>query len=76
MADGAPHILNITQQLQASLNLYLFLKVKYANNQKFKSMKFDKTYFENILKAIQSAESTNLKDQMNEAQHNFDPMAK
>ena len=52
LSFDAPHILEMTQQLQASLNLYLLLKTKYKENSKFKAAGVPSKYFENIRKAI------------------------
>lgn len=76
MAEEAPHILNITQQLQSSLNFYLLLKQRYAQNQRFKSNTLEKAYFENILKALKTSEDSNLAEQFKEAEQQEDPQAK
>ena len=76
MADGAPHILNITQQIQAGVNLYILIKQKWRGSFYFKNAELHRKYFKNILQAIESTEKTNLKEQLNEAMHNPDPVAK
>jgi len=52
LAEDAPHILEMTQQLQASLNLYMLLKSRYKNNLQFRSANIPKLYFDKIHPAI------------------------
>ena len=64
LAEDAPHLLEMTQQIQCSLNLYIVLKGKYASKtvvQDFQKTVEEK-YFDNIRKTIESATDTNKKD--------------
>lgn len=64
LAEDAPHLLEMTQQIQCSLNLYVVLKGKYASKsivQEFQKSVEEK-YFDNIRKTIESASDTNRKD--------------
>ena len=75
LAENAPHLLEMTQQLQASLNLYLLLKSRYKNNLQFRSANIPKLYFDKLHPALVSAQDTNDKD-LKDAEKLQDEMAK
>ena len=59
LSNEVPHIIEMTQRLQASLNLYLLLKIKFKDEVKH----VEKSYFENVLKALKTAEDGMAKDE-------------
>ena len=64
LAPDAPHLLEMTQQIQCSLNLFIVLKGRFGSKaivQEF-SKTAEEKYFGNIRKTIESATDTNNKD--------------
>mmetsp|Transcript_6748 Transcript_6748/g.11316 ORF Transcript_6748/g.11316 Transcript_6748/m.11316 type:complete len:190 (+) Transcript_6748:1823-2392(+) len=73
LADDAPHISNMTQQLQSSLNFFVILKAKFKHDPLFSGFKEKacKEYFGNISKALKTAEDQS-KDEERSAEQTED----
>ena len=72
MADDAPHVLNITQQIQSSINLFIWMKQAFKDHEPFVQADLNKKYFSFIIQAIESSETSNLKDQKEKAESTED----
>jgi hypothetical protein len=73
MSDNVPHLNMMTQRIQSSLSLYVLMRTKFKANKCFQEWEaiMNKTYFENMLKAIKTSEDLNKADEK-KAEKNLD----